>query len=141
MATTKAEETHSALTNLVERGMRLSDAVRQLAQETGRSEAAIRANYYNQRAKLGISGGQRGRPRRAGLTVDDAVREARQLLEQALQAIDDELAKAEREATAAAERHEALKAETAERKAELKRKIAALADDAPPKRERRTIRP
>jgi hypothetical protein len=119
--------------------MRLSDAVRQLARESGRSEAAIRANYYNHRTKLGL--GERRQPKRPSLSVEDAVREARQLLEQALQAIEGQLAAAEREAATAAERHEALKTQTAAEKAQLEQKIAALADDPTPSKKRRTTRP
>jgi len=52
--TTKTEETYQAIGQLLDRGTRLSDAVRRIAGETGRSEAAVRANYYNQRTKLGF---------------------------------------------------------------------------------------
>ncbi len=124
MATTKAAETYAALTRLVEGGMRLSDAVRQLASETGRNESAIRASYYQQRGKLGESSPARGS--RALVSVDDAIREARQLLERALSGIDAELATAKAEINTARERYETLKASAAQRKAELERKIAAL---------------
>ena len=125
MVTTKAEETYAALGAKLERGMRLSEAVRELASESGRSEAAIRASYYNQRTKLGQHG---RRPDRAaeGLSVKDALHKARQLLEQALAQIDEELGLAEAEMRAARERYEQLKAQASERKAELKRKIAVL---------------
>jgi hypothetical protein len=103
--------------------MRLADAVRQLAAQTGRSEAAVRASYYHERAKHGRDG--RGRPS-VELSVDDAIREARQLLERALERIDEELEAAKAKADAAAERYETLKAAAAERRSELERKIAAL---------------
>jgi hypothetical protein len=122
VATTKAAETYAALTGLVEGGMRLSDAVRQLASETGRSESAIRASYYQQRSKLGESS-----PRsQAPVSVEDAVREARQLLGRALAGIDAELAIAKADLDTARERYETLKASATQRKAELERKIAAL---------------
>lgn len=124
MATTKAEETYAALTRHVDGGMRLSDAVRQLAAETGRKESAIRASYYQQRSKLGESGPGRGS--RAPVSVKDAIREARELLERALAGIDAELAAAKADLDTARERYETLNASAAERKAELERKIAAL---------------
>ena len=124
MATTKAAETHAALTRLVDGGMRLSDAVRQLAAETGRNESAIRASYYQQRGKLGEH--SPARRSRGPVSVDDAIREARQLLERALAGIDAELASAKADLDAARERYETLKASAAQRKAELERKIAAL---------------
>ena len=124
MGITKAEETYAAVGKLLESGMRLSDAVRQIAAETGRSEAAVRASYYNQRSKLGLKGDSR----RGGqtLSVEDAINEARQVLERALRRIDEEVeaAKAEMEATEA--QYEALKISAAERRSELERKIAAL---------------
>jgi hypothetical protein len=124
--TTKAAETHAAITRLADGGMRLADAVRQLAAQTGRSEAAIRASYYYERAKLGQHGRDgRGRPP-AGPFVDDAIREARQLLERALKRVDEELEAAKGELDAAAERYETLRTAAAERKSELERRIAAL---------------
>ncbi len=124
MATTKAEETYAALTRHVDRGMRLSDAVRQLAAETGRKESAIRASYYQQRSKLGESGPGGGS--RAPVSVEDAIREARDLLERALVGIDAELAAAKADLDTARARYETLESSAAERKAELERKIAAL---------------
>ncbi len=127
MRTTKAAETHAAITRLVDGGLRLADAVRQLAAETGRSEAAVRASYYQQRAKLGQRGRASGPTRaREAPSVDDAIREARHVLERALERIDEELEAAKAELDAAAERYETLKASAAERKAELTRRIAAL---------------
>jgi hypothetical protein len=121
---TKAEETYSAIGKLLESGMRLSDAVRQIAAETGRSEAAVRASYYNQRSKLGLKGDSR----RGGqaLSVEDAINEAKQLLERALVRIDSEVEVAKVKAETAEAQYEALKTSAAERRSELERKIAAL---------------
>jgi len=121
---TKAEETYAAIGKLLESGMRLSDAVRQIAAETGRSEAAVRASYYNQRSKLGLKGDSR----RGGqaLSVEDAINEAKQLLERALVRIDSEVEVAKAKAETAEAQYEALKTSAAERRSELERKIAAL---------------
>ena len=124
MGITKAEETYAAIGKLLESGMRLSDAVRQIAAETGRSEAAVRASYYNQRSKLGLKGDSR----RGGqaLSVEDAINEAKQLLERALVRIDSEVEVAKAKAETAEAQYEALKTSAAERRSELERKIAAL---------------
>ena len=124
MGITKSEETYAAIGKLLESGMRLSDAVRQIAAETGRSEAAVRASYYNQRSKLGLKGDSR----RGGqaLSVEDAINEAKQLLERALVRIDSEVEVAKAKAETAEAQYEALKTSAAERRSELERKIAAL---------------
>jgi hypothetical protein len=121
---TKAEETYAAIGKLLESGMRLSDAVRQIAADTGRSEAAVRASYYNQRSRLGLKGDSR----RGGqtLSVEDAINEAKQLLERALVRIDSEVEVAKAKAETAEAQYEALKTSAAERRSELERKIAAL---------------
>jgi len=121
---TKAEETYAAIGKLLESGMRLSDAVRQIAADNGRSEAAVRASYYNQRSKLGLKGDSR----RGGqaLSVEDAINEAKQLLEWALVRIDSEVEVAKVKAETAEAQYEALKTSAAERRSELERKIAAL---------------
>ncbi len=124
MGITKAEETYAAIGKLLESGMRLSDAVRQIAADTGRSEAAVRASYYNQRSRLGLKGDSR----RGGqtLSVEDAINEAKQLLERALVRIDSEVEVAKAKAETAEAQYEALKTSAAERRSELERKIAAL---------------
>ena len=125
MTETKAAETYTTLSGLMGGGARLADAVRQLATETGRSEAAVRASYYAQRAKLGRTG------RDGALTVEDAINEARRLLEQALRQVETELATAKAELDTASERYETVRASAEAQTAELVRKIAAL---APPDR-------
>jgi hypothetical protein len=121
---TKAEEAYTAIGQLLENGMRLSAAIRQIVSETGRSEAAVRASYYNQRAKLGL----KGSPRRDShaLSVEDAISEARQLLERALERIDREVEAARARMETAEAQYDSLKASADERRAELERKIAAL---------------
>ena len=120
MTETKAAETYTALTALVARGARLSDAVRRFSTETGRSEPAVRASYYAQRAKLGRTG------RDAPITVQDAVNEARRLLEVALHQVEAELATAKTELEVASERYETVRISAEAQSAELKRKIAVL---------------
>jgi hypothetical protein len=121
---TRAEETYRSIEQLLDHGMRLSDAIRQIVSETGRSEAAVRASYYNQRAKLGFKGSQR-RDSRA-LSAEDAIEEAKRLLERAIERIDREVEAAKSRMEVAEAQYEALKASADERRAELERKLAAL---------------
>jgi uncharacterized protein involved in type VI secretion and phage assembly len=104
--------------------MRLSDAIRQIVSETGRSEAAVRASYYNQRARLGFKGSPR-RDSRA-LSAEDAIEEARRVLGRAIERVDHEVEAAKTRMEAAESHYETLKASADERRAELERKLSAL---------------
>jgi hypothetical protein len=121
---TRSEETYQTIGELLETGMRLSDAIRRVSSETGRSEAAVRASYYNQRAKLGF----RGSPRRdsRALSPEGAIEEAKRLLEGAIERIDCEVEAAKSRMEAAEVQYEALRTSADERRAELERKLAAL---------------
>jgi hypothetical protein len=121
MRGTRTEETYKAISELVDSGSRLADAVRRVAAETGRNEGAVRTAYYAQRSKLG----QHGRAH-TSISVEDAIAQARQLLRDALTRIDEELVVATRELEAATVHYKTLEASAAQRKAELERKIAAL---------------
>jgi chromosome segregation ATPase len=124
MRGTRTEETYTAINELVDGGTRLADAVRQIAAETGRSAGAVRTAYYAQRRKLGRHGRSR-----TPISVEDALQQARQLLQDALARIDEELAAAKAQLDAATARYETLETSAAQRKAELERKIAALQPD------------
>ena len=80
----------------------------------------MRASYYAQRAKLGHTG------RTSALTVEDAITEARRLLEQALHQVEADLASAEADRNRASERYETVRASAEAQRAELERKIAVL---------------
>ncbi len=106
----------------------MADAVRKLAKQQGKKENAVRGNYYNHRRKLEGSNrapSRRARPAKA-TSVDDAVAEARRILEQAHSAIDQEVDAAKRELDAAKSHYDVLIKSVNQRKAELQRKIAAL---------------
>jgi hypothetical protein len=122
--TTKAEETYATVGRLLDDGMRLSDAIRRISGETGRSEDAVRASYYNQRARLGFKGSPR-RDSRA-LSPEGAVEEAKRVLERAIERIDREVGAARARMEAAEAQYEELKTSAGERRIELERKLAAL---------------
>jgi hypothetical protein len=128
MAKTQAEETYETITKLTDGGMRMADAVHKVASDTGKTEGAVRGNYYNHRRKLdrGSTTPARRSRRRQALSVDDAIEGARQLLQQALGAIDRELEAAKAELDVAQQRYDQLESSVKDRKDELERKIKAL---------------
>ncbi len=122
---TQQETVYNRIAELTGQGKSLADAVRQVAEETGKTENAVRALRFNYKRKL--EGGSRSkRAKSAPLTADQAVSEAKRLLTTALDAIDRELAEARSEVDAAQSKYNKLASSVSERKSELQRKIAAL---------------
>src|SRR4051794_23350588 len=102
-----AERTYERINTLMNDGASMSDAVRQVAAEDGKKENAVRGNYYNHRRKVeGTNSATKPRARRAltAMLPDEAIRQARQLLEGALGGIDRELEEAQ-QAVVAAQAH------------------------------------
>lgn len=122
---TQQELVYSRITELTDQGSSLAEAVRQVAEETGKTENAVRALRFNYKRKL--DGGSRGkRSKDAPLTAEQAVTEAKKLLVTALEAVDRELAEAKRELEAAQSKYNSLASSVGSRKADLERKIEAL---------------
>jgi predicted nucleic acid-binding Zn-ribbon protein len=110
-------------------GLSNADAIREVAKKYSKKENAIRGGIHQYRMRhLEGSAKTTSRPRgrRSVITVNDAVAEARNLLEQALSTIDDEVARAKQELEAAEERYEAIASSAEQRKQELEKKIKAL---------------
>ena len=118
---TKAAETYAVLTGLTGQGQRLAEAIRTHAADTGRSEAAIRASYYAQRVKLGHHG-----RRNDTISVDQAIDEARRLLEQALEQLDNELAAGKTDLDAATVRYEHVREDVEDQRARLEHTLNTL---------------
>jgi hypothetical protein len=127
-AKTQAEQTYEAINQLMDSGLSMANAVRKLAKQQGKKENAVRGNYYNQRRKVEGTNRAPGRRARTAKTtsVDDAVAEARRILEQALAATDQDVDEAKRELDAAKARYDELVVSTESHKRELRKKIAAL---------------
>jgi len=129
---TEAEVVYERIEELTGSGTRFADAVRTVAEERGKKENAVRANYYNHKKKL--DGGTSSSPRSRGrsrataqpLSVDNALAQAKALLEEALANIDREVETARAEVDTAQARYDELVASVADRKSELETKIAAL---------------
>ena len=113
-------------------GLSNVDAIRKVAEESGKKENAVRANQHQYRQKL-EGGGSPGTPRRRSalklpaLTAESAVAQAKQLLEQALAAIDGEVEAAKTELDAVQAHYDELVASVKDRKEDLERKIEGLA--------------
>ncbi len=122
---TRAQEIHDKVEELVAGGMSRPDAFAQLATEYGLKPNSVRGAYYQ-----GRPGNQSGRPRRTRrreTTPEDAIADARQALESAIEAIDAEVAAAEVRAREAKAEHEAMAEASEGRKEEIRAKLAALA--------------
>ncbi len=127
---TESQAVYERIEQLKADGVSLADAVRQVAQERGKKEGAVRGNYYNHAKKV-AGGGGGGKPRsrrstRAAITVDGAVDEAKGVLQKAIDSIDTEVEAAKKELAAAQARYDELVASVKERKASLEKRIKAL---------------
>lgn len=125
---TEAQIVYERIEELKAYGMSNADAIRQVAQERGKKENAIRANQHQHRRKLqggSATSSPRGR-RRKTPTPTDPIAEARAILERALQDDDAEVTAAKAELDAAQARYDEAVNRATERKAELEKKIAAL---------------
>ena len=111
--------------------MRNADAVRQVAKKYSKNENAVRGGIF-QYKKAHVNGGaptattRRGR-RTASLSVDDYVANARQALESARDLIDHEVEQAKTELDAAQARYDEVQGAVKERKADIEKKLKALA--------------
>lgn len=122
---TQQELVYNRIAQLTDTGQSLADAVRQVAQETGKTENAVRALRFNYKRKV-EGGGRSKRGKSAPLSPEQAVAEAKKLLTTALGAVDRELAEAKSELDAAQSKYQRLAAPANERKSALQRKIEAL---------------
>lgn len=121
----QSETVYNRLAELTAGGSSFADAVRRVVAETGKNEKAVRALHYNHRRKLGLGSMSKNRKFKP-LTVDEALAQAKQLLSQALAAIDRELGDARADLDTAQAKYDQLVAVSGTRKADLERKIRAF---------------
>jgi uncharacterized protein YoaH (UPF0181 family) len=109
-------------------GMSNADAVRQVAKEHGKKENAVRGGI-NQYKRIHLDGGGSSprRARRGGRGVDDYLASARQSLETALGLVDREVEDAKAALDSAQARYDEVVASVKDRKADIQRKLKALA--------------
>lgn len=127
---TLGQQYYEAVEALKAQGVPNAEAVRQVAAQHGKQENAVRGGLHQYKSKLngGSEGGTlRRRGRSASASVDDLVASARQSLERAVALIDDEVAQAKAALDAAQARYDEVVSSVKERKADVERKLKALA--------------
>jgi predicted NBD/HSP70 family sugar kinase len=113
------------------KGVSNADAVRQVAEKYGKNENAVRGGIHQYRSRhVGGSSGptataRRGRSKAA--SVDDLVANAREALEAALQLVDKEVEEAKAALDAAQKHYHNVSASVKDRKADIQKKLRALA--------------
>jgi hypothetical protein len=113
-------------------GVTNAEAVRQVAETHGKPVGSIRGGIHQYKARW-IAGGTaptgngNNSRRRQAVSVDDLVGQARGAVESALLMIDREVEEARVQQEAAKQHYEQIQASVAERKADLEKKLKALA--------------
>src|SRR5580765_7590019 len=107
-------------------GVSNADAMREVAKKHNKTENAVRGAIYQYRNRQGGTGAPR-RGRKSGQTVEDLVAGARQALEQALALVDREVDEAKAALDAAQARYDEAMAGVKDKKAEIQKKLKALA--------------
>jgi hypothetical protein len=121
---TKAQEVYERTEALVASGAKKADAFRQLAEEYGQEFNSIRGAYYAHTRSLGE--GSPKRPGKRQAAPVDPIESATNVLEKAIEAIDEQIAAAKATAEAAKAEYDHLRETAGERKAAIAAKIEAL---------------
>lgn len=116
---TKAQEVYERVEALVAEGARKADAFRKLAEEYGQPQNSIRGAYYAHTRPGGTSSS-------GSRLARDPIESAVIVLQKAIAAIDDEIAKAKKRAEDAAANYKQLQDTAKERRAAMQAKIDAL---------------
>jgi uncharacterized protein YoaH (UPF0181 family) len=110
-------------------GVANAEAIRQVAAQHDKKENAVRGGLHQYKSKLN-GGGDSATPRRgraAKVSVDDLLESARQSLESAVALIDQEVAEAKAALDAAQARYDEVVANVKDKKADVEKKLKALA--------------
>jgi hypothetical protein len=123
------QQYHEKVEALKVAGLNNADAIRQVAAEFGKNENAVRGSLHQYKLKLAGSPGTavRRARRAAGPTVDDFVASAKKAIEDALSLVDNEVLQAKSTLDAAQAHYDLVAAGVADRRAELQKKLKALA--------------
>lgn len=121
---TKGEQVYTRVEELVASGSTKADAFKALAEEFSQPLGSVRGAYYGWTRQQDST--QPRRTRRRETTPEDALADARAVLERAIVAVDAEVDAAEERVREAAAEHEALKASAEERKEAIAAKLATL---------------
>jgi uncharacterized protein YoaH (UPF0181 family) len=123
-----SQQYYERVEELKDEGLSNADAVRQVAQEQGKKENAVRGGI-NQYKRIHLDGGGSTprRSRRGGKSVDDHLASARESLETALDLVDKEVGDAKAALDSAQARYDEVVASVKDRKADIQKKLRALA--------------
>jgi uncharacterized protein YukE len=124
---TKAQQVYDKVEALVASGTRKADAFRQIADELGQPFNSIRGAYYTHTRSLG---GTPGRSRKREHALADPIEQATSVLNNALEAIDEQVDAAKQRAEEAEAEYKQLRDSATTRKATIRAKIEALNADA-----------
>ena len=119
---TKAQQVYERVEALVAEGEKKADAFRRVADELGQPFNSVRGAYYSHTRSLGGTPGTGIRRKPPADPVERAVA----LLQQAIEAIDEDIADAKAIAEQADARYKELRDSAASRKADIAAKIKAL---------------
>lgn len=123
---TKAQQVYEAVEAKVASGAKKADAFREVADELGQPFNSIRGAYYTHTRSIG---GTPGAKTKRAANVDP-IEQAKGVLTDALEAIDDDVEAAKHRAEDAAAEYKQLRETAAARKAQIKTKIDALTAEA-----------
>jgi hypothetical protein len=121
---TKAEEVFNRVEELVSSGTSKADAFKKLAEEYGQPVNSIRGSYYTWSKKNDPDAPTRTRRRET--TPEDALADARRVLERAIEQVDAELEAAKNRSDEAKAEYDALKASAGDRKKGIQERLDAL---------------
>ena len=122
---TKAEKVYDETEQLIASGVEKRDAFKQLAEKYGQPLDSIRGAYYGRKRQ--IEGGTAApRTRRRETTPDDAMADARAVLERSIEAIDREVEAAKVRAEEAKADYESIRDSAGERKQAITERLEAL---------------
>lgn len=126
---TLGQQYYEAVEALKAKGTSNAEAIKKVAADFGKKENAVRGgiHQYKTTQLSGVSGTVRRVRRAAKLTVDDFVANARRELENALAMVDSEVEQAKQALDEAQARYDKVTAEVKERKADIGKKLKALA--------------
>ena len=125
---TLGQQYYEEVEALKSQGVSNADAIRQVAAQHDKKENAVRGGLHQYKTKL--NGGEPSMPRRsraARASVDDLLASARQSLESAVALIDQEVADAKAALDAAQAHYDEVVSAVKDRKADIEKKLKALA--------------
>jgi hypothetical protein len=125
---TLGQQYYEEVEALKAQGVPNAEAIRQVAAQHDKKENAVRGGLHQYKTKL--NGGDSSSPRRsraAKASVDDLLESARQSLKTAVALIDQEVADAKAALDAAQARYDEVVANVKDKKADVEKKLKALA--------------